>query len=570
MKAFEEYKERLLSYLHVEQEMEQKDIEALKQMSREEKIEAGIMLTDLKVIKSYDDTCLLHVPDNYSKLRSGDKVVLSNQIDDIKIKALVVDVTSDTITITSDKELDTKGDYDLEVASPNLLASLIGCLEGILPATPGAAFLRMLCGEETVEAESFLKIDPKGLYGYEKIYSKLNSEQKKAIASILEFYPINILQGPPGTGKTVVLAGAAIATSLKNREVVIIANTHQAVNNALNKINALDKNIPLIKIGELLKADGLNESVIKFPKFSDYNDYSRKNRKKKKYGYVVGMTIWGAIAHLGLRIHSHFRPYLALIDEASLLPLTYASVLGKFASSICFMGDSRQMPPIFRTELESNALSESILDYCTKNVRGVPINILPETHRMNREITQIVSKAFYEAHGIVLRSAESVADNKYESPYFESIGLTDSIAFINSDLSSPNCKEENEGEANTVIELVKKLLDEGHSPNDLAIVTPFRKHVRLLRGKAYESIKQEDCPLIDTVERLQGQDVNCIILTFASSDEDYIEKRKEFLFNLNRLNVMISRAKTKVVIFGCENVQTRLKGIISDYKMDIK
>ena len=564
MELFEEFKERLLKYLHVEQELENKDIEALKQMSKEEKVEACVMLTNLKVIKTFDGTSVLHAPDNYSKLRSGDKIILVNQTDNTVIKALVVDVTIDTITISSNKDLDTGTLYDLEVDSPNLLASLIGCLEGILLATPGAAFLRMLCGEEAVEAESFLKITPSELHGFDKVFSKLNKEQKNAIDSILEFYPINILQGPPGTGKTLVLAGAAIATSLKSREVVIIANTHQAVNNALNKISVLNKNIPLIKIGELLKTEGLDENVIKFAKFSDYNDYSRKNRKRKKYGYVVGMTIWGAIAHLGLRAHSHFRPYLALIDEASLLPLTYASILGKCASSICFLGDSRQMPPIFRPELENNTMSQSIIDYCSKNVKGVPVNVLLETHRMNREITRIVSRTFYEPHGIGLRSAESVADNNFNSACFESMGLTNSVVFMNTDLSTSNCFEENEGEAHAVIELVKGLLEEGHPAKDLAIVTPFRKQVRLLRGNANELINQGKCPLIDTVERLQGQDVNCIILTFASSDDEYIESRKNFLFNTSRLNVMISRAKTKVVIFACKKVQTYLKELISN------
>jgi superfamily I DNA and/or RNA helicase len=68
-----------------------------------------------------------------------------------------------------------------------------------------------------------------------------------------------------------------------------------------------------------------------------------------------------------------------------------------------------------------------------------------------------------------------------------------------------------------------------------------------------------ECPLIDTVERLQGQDVDCIIISFASSDEDYIKSVYDFIFNRNRLNVMISRAKTKVLIFGCNFIQKELK-----------
>lgn len=562
MELFETFKEKLLNYLHTEKSMEKHDIEVMKQLSREEKIESDLMIANLTVAKTDNESYVLNAENNYSKLRSGDKVVLRS-IGDVKgIKATVIDATIDTITVTSDKELDPSLVYDLEPDSPNLLDSLIGCLEGILPATTGAAFLRMLSGEEAVYAEDFLKLDPSSIVGFEKTFALLNEEQKKAVTSMLVYYPIHVLQGPPGTGKTLVLATTAIASSLNDREVVIIANTHQAVNNALLKIRQLNKNIPLLKVGELLKAEELGNDIIKCPKFADYNEFSRKNRRKKKYGYVVGMTIWSAISNLGLRTHSHFRPYIALIDEASLMPLTYASILGKCASSICFFGDSRQMPPIFRTELEDNVLSESILDYCATKVDGVPVCVLPETHRMNRDITKLVSKSFYEPYGISLKSAINIEENTFSSVYLEKRGLTDSIVFMDTGISTPNCQEENEGEANAIIEIVRCLLHEGNKPTDMAVITPYRKQVRLLRSKAHEVISYDNCPLIDTVERLQGQDVNCIIISFASSDKAYVNEMHDFIFNPNRLNVMISRAKTKVLIFGSEQVQSELMKII--------
>ena len=133
---------------------------------------------------------------------------------------------------------------------------------------------------------------------------------------------------------------------------------------------------------------------------------------------------------------------------------------------------------------------------------------------------------------------------------------------MDSSLSTPLCEEENEGEADAVIEIVKMLLLEGRKATDIAVITPFRKQVRLIRSKAKEMIDSETLPLIDTVERLQGQDVECIILTFATSTVGYMNGLSNFLFNPNRLNVMISRAKTKVVIFGSEIIQNKLKQIL--------
>ena len=561
--TMEEFRDNLLKYLFVEKKLEEDDAEKQKNMSREEKVENNLLLTNVTVNSHEEDIYELNVPDNYSKLRAGDKVMVINEVSHSECEATIIDVFFDTLTITCNKELDNSATYSIEQKSPELLQALISCLEGIYAGVPGAAFLRLLSGEEKCEVVDFLKVAIEDVPYFDSIKNKLNDEQLSAVSSMLEYPPIHVLQGPPGTGKTAVLAATAIATAHMNREVVIIANTHHAVNNALQKIRSLDKNATLIKVGAALKSEELDDTVLKFEKFNEYYDYSYKNRKKKRTGHIIGMTIWGAITYLGLRHHAHFRPYIALVDEASLMPLSLATILGKTAPSVCLFGDSRQMPPIFRPELESNENSISVLDYCSQKVEGVPVAVLHTTYRMNEDITNVVSKSFYEPYGITLQSAESVAVNSFNSSYLSQKDFNGSVVFMSPMLSTPQCDEENEGEANAVVELVKALLIEGNDSSDIAVITPFRKQVRLIRSLALEEIGSDDLPLIDTVERLQGQDVKCIILTFASSSEGYIKETEGFLFNHNRLNVMISRAKTKVVIVGSELVQTRLKALLS-------
>ena len=563
MMAMEDFRDNLLKMLFVEKKLAEEDAERQKNMSREEKVENNLLLINVTIKSHEDDVYELNVPDNYSKLRAGDKIVIAKEETSFKCEATVIDVFFDTLTISCDKELDNNATYAVEQKSPDLLQSLIACLEGIYSGVPGAAFLRLLSGEEKLEVVDFLKLNIEDVPYFDKIKNSLNQEQLAAVSSMLEYPPVHVLQGPPGTGKTAVLAATAIATSRMNREVVIIANTHHAVNNALLKIRSVDKKATLIKVGAELKSDELDDTILKLEKFSEYYEYSYKNRRKKRTGHIIGMTIWGAITHLGLHHHAHFRPYIALVDEASLMPLSYATILGKTAPSVCLFGDSQQMPPIFRPELESNEYSISILDYCSKRVDGVPVAVLNTTYRMNETITNVVSKSFYEPHGICLRSAETIAENSFHSTYMDSMGYKESFVFVDPILSTPHCQEENEGEADAVIEMVEALLEEGKRSDDIAVITPFRKQVRLLREKAKEVISQEVLPLIDTVERLQGQDVDCIILSFASSDEGYIIEIHDFLFNSNRLNVMISRAKSKVIIFGSEVIQQRLKHILS-------
>ena len=560
--TMEDFRDKLLKYLFVEKKLGEEDAEKQKTMSREEKVDNSLLLINVTIKSHEDDIYELSVPDNYSKLRAGDKVVITNEDTSAECEATIIDVFFDTLTVSCDKGLDTKARFSIEQKSPELQQTLISCLEGIYSGVPGAAFMRLLSGEEKVETVDFLKVAIDDVPFFDSIKNKLNKEQLSAVSSMLEYPPIHVLQGPPGTGKTVVLAATAIATAHMNREVVIIANTHHAVNNALQKIRSLDKKATLIKVGAVLKAEELDDTVLKFEKFNEYYEYSYKNRRKKRTGHIIGMTIWGAIVYLGLRHHAHFRPYISLVDEASLMPLSLATILGKTAPSVCLFGDSHQMPPIFRPELEGNENSISILDYCSQKVEGVPVAVLHTTYRMNDNITNVVSKSFYEPCGITLRSAESVSDNTFTSAYLSQKGLNGSVVYMDSTLSTSQCQEENEGEANAVIELLKALLSEGNKPTDIAVITPFRKQVRLIRSIANGVIDSERLPLIDTVERLQGQDVNCIILSFASSDENYINEVHEFLFNPNRLNVMISRAKTKVIIIGSEKVHRELMKLL--------
>lgn len=560
--TMEDFRDNLLKYLFAEKKLGEEDAEEQKQMSREEKVENSLLLINVTIISHEDDIYELNVPDNYSKLRVGDKVVIRNENTSSECEATIIDVFFDTLTISCDKELDTTATYSIEQKSPELLQALISCLEGIYSGVPGAAFLRLLSGEEKFEVVDFLKVAIDDVPYFDSIKNKLNKEQLSAVSSMLEYPPVHVLQGPPGTGKTAVLAATAIATAHMNREVVIIANTHHAVNNALQKIRSFDKKATLIKVGAVLKSEELDDTVLKFEKFNEYYEYSYKNRRKKRTGHIIGMTIWGAITHLGLRHHAHFRPYISLVDEASLMPLSLATILGKTAPSVCLFGDSRQMPPIFRPELESNVNSISILDYCSQKVEGVPVKVLHTTYRMNEFITNVVSKSFYEPYGITLRSAESIAGNLYHSPYMERKKYQSSVVFADSTISTPDCDEENIGEADAVLEMIKALIAEGKRQEDIAVITPFRKQVRLIRSKAQEVLPVGETPLIDTVERLQGEDVECIIITFASSDENYINEVHDFLFNKNRLNVMISRAKTKVIIFAAEKVQEEIKKIL--------
>ena len=170
----EEFRDNLLKLLFVEKKLIEEDAEKQKNMSREEKVEDDLLLIDVTINSHEDDIYELNVPDNYSKLRAGDKVIIKNEDSSSECDATVIDVFFDTLTISCDKELDTNATYSIEQKAPDLLQALISCLEGIYSGVPGAAFLRLLSGEEKIELVDFLKVDIDDVPNFESIKNILN------------------------------------------------------------------------------------------------------------------------------------------------------------------------------------------------------------------------------------------------------------------------------------------------------------------------------------------------------------------------------------------------------------
>ena len=66
---------------------------------------------------------------------------------------------------------------------------------------------------------------------------------------------------------------------------------------------------------------------------------------------------------------------------------------------------------------------------------------------------------------------------------------------------------------------------------------------------------------IDTVERFQGGERDVIIVSATASDPGYVLAEADFLLNLNRLNVALSRPRKKLIVVASQSV-TRL--LVSD------
>ena len=120
-------------------------------------------------------------------------------------------------------------------------------------------------------------------------------------------------------------------------------------------------------------------------------------------------------------------------------------------------------------------------------------------------------------------------------------------------MTSELCTDSNKEEASAVARLVYTCLQSGLTTKDLAVVTPFRKQSAAIRTALHQiDPNLSEFPVIDTVERVQGTSVEVIIISYASNDIAYIRNIAEFLYSPNRLNVALSRSKSKAILFVSE------------------
>ena len=550
-----DFRDAILDYLREEKSLYEEDIKRNYALSDAEKIEVGLLVKDATIINCQDEIYEMAVTDNYTKLRPGDLVSIMDNNTNKKYEATVIDNGTESMQFKCKHELDKESIFNIEVSEFVLLDSFIKLLEKMDESKPGAYFLEelsQLSKPKKVNKLAASQIDIEGL-----IPERLNTKQREACEAIAKLPSIYCIQGPPGTGKTDVLSCIATLFSENGFEVAIISKTHQAVNNALNKIRKYDDRGFVIKIGDELKGQELVDNVICCDTYRHYTE-ERSVLKKKADGRadIVGMTLQAAVINLGL-MNRGFQPRVVIVDEAGQIPITEASILGASgAGTIVFIGDDKQMPPIYHEAQIKHELSISIFQHLCTLYPDYETS-LQETYRMNKDITEVVSRNFYEPYGEHIYASEFSKYRNLELKSSNDVLNSENSIIIKNVSRESKWEENNPEEAEYIVTLIKEAIEAGMEINDIAVITPFRRQVRCIR-EAVKNVLNDDFPLIDTVERLQGQDVDLIIISFATTSPFYYPKVKGFLLNKNRLNVMISRAKKKVLILKSDIINIEL------------
>ena len=85
--------------------------------------------------------------------------------------------------------------------------------------------------------------------------------------------------------------------------------------------------------------------------------------------------------------------------------------------------------------------------------------------------------------------------------------------------------------------------DEEFFRSGVFLVSPHRAQIRLIDRELRRQRMWQRPPFVDTVDKMQGQEADAVIVSYGVSDPEFAVQEAEFIYGLNRLNVAVTRAR---------------------------
>tara|TARA_R110002110_G_scaffold414951_1_gene646717 strand:- start:2186 stop:5668 length:3483 start_codon:yes stop_codon:yes gene_type:complete len=194
---------------------------------------------------------------------------------------------------------------------------------------------------------------------------------------------------------------------------------------------------------------------------------------------------------------------------------------------------------------------------------------LDQQHRMHPEIADVVSKIFYDGK---LSTSEACSEGfKTCSPYtlraesgltFAPIVIVD-MPYVQKQAGSLNADclphYHNPSEVDAVITILSSLQVSGNAEKkpSLAVLTPYNEQAKRLRRKI--SAESPPClnnlqdfemgeELVQTIDSFQGNEADIVVVSLVRNNEHNWKKGLGILGDPRRMNVMLSRAKWKLIV----------------------
>ncbi|SPA10668.1 Superfamily I DNA/RNA helicase [Cupriavidus taiwanensis] len=434
---------------------------------------------------------------------------------------------------------------------------------------------------------------------------RLDPSQESAIEG-LSLQQLALVWGPPGTGKTSTLSAYLLAVVEESiatgrpRKILLTGPNYRAVEVLVHKFlewlnchpaltchlyMVYSKSRPVLPLPQppqphlLADAVSLGDTAAKFALQSSYA--SSAVGVYAISGHTVPALVKALTGDSGDLVEAFD---LVVVDESSQVPVTLA--LRPLASlktdaELVIAGDPKQMPPIqsLPPPVGAEHLVGSIHTYLTERF-GIPQQKLLVNYRSADHLVEFARTLGYDPKLSPFEAARRIRLVTAPSSVGLPPGLPVSTAWaallqpervVTTLLhDDPRSSQANQREAKMVAslafllrhcaasELAPNANPSSHFTDDdfiregLGVVTPHKAQRALVLSelarlfpKISRDLLQES---VDTVERFQGGERHTIIVSFGVGDVDVIEGEEEFLLQMERANVAISRAMAKCIV----------------------
>jgi hypothetical protein len=384
-----------------------------------------------------------------------------------------------------------------------------------------------------------------------------------------------LVLGPPGTGKTHLLswliAAHAPARSAASRpsRVLVTAFTKNAIGNVLDAVakrQAMhDPEAPAPIYYGSPPGAGLSDAIECLDRGSEVELLQALDNGRA----VVGATIWSLYRLLSSGLapgaDGPTAPLFDLIciDEASQMVLGHGLMaLGGLSPSgrVVVCGDDQQLPPVrsLREIYVGGRQMGGSLYAFMKSANAAEF-ALEETFRLNAPLAAFPERKFYPGRYV---SAEPMTRLDLREGWSEGLDLvTRSALDPNFPLivlvhDGPSASTSNPFEASLAAGITTALAEriatsepwqaERFWSETAAIVSPHRAQNAAIRQHLPDTLRS--AAFVETVDRIQGKERDAVILSYCVSDPEFALAEGDFIFSSERLNVAVTRARSKLVM----------------------
>ena len=367
------------------------------------------------------------------------------------------------------------------------------------------------------------------------------------------------IQGPPGCGKTSKAARVIAALIKAGKRVGVTSNSHKAIENLMAKVAEVAHESGIGLVGAKI---GGEDAELPFGTIKHFDD-KKKVFPNKSFNFIGGTAFAFCIGEAEDSVDYLF------VDEAGQVSIANLVAVSRCAKNIILLGDQMQLEQPIQGSHPGDS-GESTLQYYIDGHATIPQDrgiFFGVTYRMHPDLCAIISGAVYEGR---LHPDACTARRQLQLPQskLQLLCKKAGVQFIpvEHEGNTQGSSEEVESIKGLVKELLScSVIDSKGNPRplrmeDILIVAPYNLQVRNLK-QALPSAK------IGSVDKFQGQEAPVVILSMCASEGNSSPRGLSFLFNLNRLNVALSRAQTLAIVVGSPRLVSTESSTVDQMKL---